>query len=187
MTISHPASFRLAQIHIGKSPAGPQKPVRGGLLRYRSLDMTGPLQFGPSWKDVNRGKARKAIAVPLNDMAVGVLKRQAGKHPLFVFTFHERPIGQVDTKAWTKALKRAGIEDFRWHDLRHTWASWLTQNGVPLNALQEMEAWQSAEMVRRYAHLAPEQFIRHAQVVDQLMAGVTSAPQPINAKRVTVT
>lgn len=140
-----------------------------------------------AWIHADQAKARKAIAVPLNDMAVGVLKRQAGKHPQFVFTFHERPIGQVNTKAWTKALKRAGIEDFRWHDLRHTWASWLTQNGVPLNALQEMGAWQSAEMVRRYAHLAPEQFIRHAQVVDQLMVGGTSAPQPINDKRVTVT
>ena len=69
-------------------------------------------------------------------------------------------------------MKRAGIEDFRWHDARHTWASWLTQNGVPLNALQEMGAWQSAEMVRRYAHLAPEQFLQHARVVDYLFKTV---------------
>ena len=52
------------------------------------------------------------------------------------------------------ALKRAGIEDFRWHDLRHCWASWHVQNGTPLFALQELGGWESPEMVRRYAHLS---------------------------------
>ena len=88
-------------------------------------------------------------------------------------------MGEINTKAWRKALKRAGIEDFRWHDLPHTWASWLTQDGVPLNALQEMGAWQTGEMVRRYAHLAPEQFARHAQVVDVLMVGDTNPAQKL--------
>nr|WP_305800639.1 tyrosine-type recombinase/integrase [Neisseria sp. WF04] len=41
-------------------------------------------------------------------------------------------------KPWKKALEAVGIEDFRWHDLRHTWASWLAQIGVLLAALQEM-------------------------------------------------
>lgn len=130
-----------------------------------------------AWIHADQAKARRAIPVALNDTAVEVLKRQLGKHERFVFTFEGRPVGQVNTKAWKKALTRAGIEDFRWHDLRHTWASWLTQYGVPLNALQEMGAWQSAEMVRRYAHLGPAQFMRHAQVVDQLMSGGTSAAQ----------
>jgi len=56
------------------------------------------------------------------------------------FTYRGKPISQVNTKAWRRALKRTGIEDFRWHDLRHTWASWLTQKGVPLNVIQEMGA-----------------------------------------------
>ena len=68
-----------------------------------------------------------------------------------------------------KALRREGIEDFLWHDLRHTWASWLTQKGVPLNVIQEMGAWESTEMVKRYAHLAPEQFIKHSMVVDEIL------------------
>lgn len=130
-----------------------------------------------AWIHADQAKARKAIPVSLNDTAVEVLKRQAGKHALFVFTFEGRPVGQVNTKAWRKGLERAGIADFRCHDLRHTWASWLTQNGVPLNALQEMGAWQTGEMVRRYAHLAPEQFARHAQVVDVLMVGDTNTAQ----------
>ncbi len=84
-------------------------------------------------------------------------------------TYQGRPIIQVNTRAWRKALNRTGIEDFRWHDLRHTWASWLTQKGVPLNVIQEMGAWESTEMVKRYAHLAPEQFRKHAMVVNEIL------------------
>jgi integrase-like protein len=57
---------------------------------------------------------------------------------------------------WYQALERAGIQDFRWHDLRHTWASWHVQNGTPLFALQELGGLESSEMVRRYAHLSAE-------------------------------
>ena len=70
---------------------------------------------------------------------------------------------QVSTKAWYAALKRAGITDFRWHDLRHTWASWHVQNGTPLFALQELGGWASAEMVRRYAHLAADHLAPYAE------------------------
>ena len=69
---------------------------------------------------------------------------------------------QVSTKAWYKALKRAGIDDFRWHDLRHTWASWHIQNGTPLHALQELGGWETASMVRRYAHLAADHLAAYA-------------------------
>ena len=61
--------------------------------------------------------------------------------------------------------------------LPHTLASWLAQSGVPLNALQEMRAWKSSEMVRRYTHLAPEQFHRYADVVDGMIGG-TKPSQP---------
>ncbi|MBS1205462.1 MAG: site-specific recombinase, phage integrase family [Proteobacteria bacterium] len=45
-----------------------------------------------------------------------------------------------DNSAWRIGLAKAGIEDFRFHDLRHTWASWLIQSGIPLSVLQEMGA-----------------------------------------------
>jgi hypothetical protein len=51
----------------------------------------------------------------------------------------------------------------------------LTQQGVPLNVIQEMGAWESAEMVRRYAHLAPEQFAKHVRIVDDLLNGTLLA------------
>jgi integrase len=127
------------------------------------------LQRNVAWIHGDQAKAGKPIHVTLNATAIAVLTKQIGKHPKSVFSYKGKPITQVNTKAWYKALKRAGIEDFRWHDLRHTWASWLAQNGVPLNVIQEMGAWESAEMVRRYAHLAPEQFSQHARVVDDVL------------------
>jgi integrase len=72
-----------------------------------------------------------------------------------VFSYKGKPIRQVSTKAWYAALERAGITDFRWHDLRHTWASWHVQNGTPLHALQGLGGWDSPEMVRRDAHFRP--------------------------------
>lgn len=130
-----------------------------------------------AWIHGDQAKAGKPIHVTLNATAIDVLTKQIGKSPKSVFTYKGKPIEQVNTKAWYKALERAGIENFRWHDLRHTWASWLTQQGVPLNVIQEMGAWESSEMVRRYAHLAPEQFAKHARVVDDMLNGTNLAQQ----------
>ena len=140
-------------------------------LEWSQVDM----QRNVAWIHGDQAKAGKPIHVTLNATAMAVLTKQIGKHSRSVFCYKGKPIIQVNTKAWYKALKRAGIEDFRWHDLRHTWASWLTQNGVPLNVIQEMGAWESAEMVRRYAHLAPEQFAQHAGIVDKVLNGTNLA------------
>ena len=53
-----------------------------------------------------------------------------------MFSYHGKRIMQVSTKAWYAALMNAGIEVFRWYDLRHTWASWREQAGTPLFASQ---------------------------------------------------
>jgi integrase len=71
-----------------------------------------------------------------------------------VFTYKGKPVFQLNTRAWYNALKRAGIENFRWHDLRHVWASNHVQLGTPLFALQELAGWETEKMVRLYAHLA---------------------------------
>lgn len=116
-----------------------------------------------AWIHPDQAKARKAIAVPLTAGAVAVLRQQIGKHETHVFSYRGKPIQQVNTKAWRGALKRVGIEDFRWHDLRHTWASWHVQSGTPLHALQELGAWETAEMVRRYAHLSSEHLAQYVE------------------------
>jgi integrase len=111
----------------------------------------------------DQAKGRRAIGVPLNAEAILVLRRQHEKHPRFVFTHRGKPVKNVNTKAWKAALERAGITDFRWHDLRHTWASWHVQEDTPLHALQELGGWESVEMVRRYAHLAPGHLAKFAE------------------------
>lgn len=116
-----------------------------------------------AWIHADQAKARKAIPVPLNSEAMQIVTRQLGKHPTHVFTYKGNTIFQVSTKGWYAALKRAGIENFRWHDLRHTWASWHVQNGTPMFALQEMGGWESPEMVRRYAHLAADHLAPYAE------------------------
>jgi len=73
-----------------------------------------------------------------------------------VFTYQGKPVARTTTKAWYAACKRAGIESFRWHDLRHTWASWHVQNGTSSQELMELGGWSCMEMVLRYAHLGGE-------------------------------
>ena len=74
----------------------------------------------------------------------------------------------ISSRIWKNALSQAGIVDFRWHDLRHTWASWLVQAGVPLAALQEMGGWENVGMVQKYAHLSPEHLHGHAAILDSV-------------------
>jgi integrase len=121
-----------------------------------------------AWVHPDQAKARKAIAVPLSNAAVVVIREQIGKHPINVFSYQGVPVREVNTKAWRNALLRAGIADFRWHDLRHTWASWHIQAGTPLHVLQELGGWESVEMVRRYAHLSSEHLARYVDKMSGL-------------------
>ena len=75
----------------------------------------------------------------------------------------------VNTKAWKAALIRADIEDFRWHDLRHTWATWQRQVGIPTHELQRLGGWRTGAMVERYAHLAPEHLSIAASRLDSVL------------------
>lgn len=158
-----------------------------GLRRSNILDLEWSqvdMQRKVAWINPENAKAGKAIGVALNDTACKVLKGQIGKHHRWVFVHTKvgtradgtktpaiRKMRCDDNSAWQLGLKRAGIEDFRFHDLRHTWASWLIQSGVPLSALQEMGGWESIEMVRRYAHLAPNHLTEHACKIDSLLGG----------------
>lgn len=107
-----------------------------------------------AWIHPDQAKAGEPIPVPLSENAVEILKRWQGKHDKYVFIYQGNPVVQTTTKAWRKACLSVGLDNFRWHDLRHTWASWHAQDGTPLHVLQELGGWHSSEMVRRYAHLS---------------------------------
>lgn len=112
---------------------------------------------GVAWIHPDQAKAGRAIGVPLNEDALAVLRARLGEHKVYVFTFNGKPVDRCSTRAWKQAVVRAGIDrSFRWHDLRHTWASWHVQSGTRLQELMELGGWASYEMVLRYAHLATE-------------------------------
>ena len=85
-------------------------------LQWSQLDLVRRI----AWIHPDQAKARKAIAVPLNAEAVAVIRKQIGRHATHVFSYKGKPVTQVSTKAWYQSLAKAGIENFRWHDLRHT-------------------------------------------------------------------
>ena len=115
-----------------------------------------------AWIHADQAKGKKAIAVPLNNDALTVIRQQIGKHDTHVFTYKGNPVTRANNHAWEKALIRAGITDFRWHDLRHTWASWHVQNGTPLHVLKELGGWADLTMVLRYAHLSSKHLEEYA-------------------------
>jgi integrase len=131
-------------------------------LEWTQIDM----QRRCAWIYADQAKAGKSISVPLNEDAMIVLRKQMGKHKTHVFAYKGNPIGIANTKAWRNALKRAGISDFRWHDLRHTWASWHVQSGTPLHVLKELGGWADLTMVLRYAHLSSDHLNGYAANIE---------------------
>jgi integrase len=129
------------------------------------------LQTKVAWVKGEDAKAGKPIPVPLNHEAVEVLKGQIGKDLIYVF-----PGVKLHSEVWAKTLQKAGITNFTWHDLRHTWASWHVQAGTPLHVLKEMGGWADMKMVLRYAHLSQEHLSPYAANVG------TSLPQQQTAK-----
>lgn len=131
-------------------------------LRWDQVD----IGRGLAWIYADQSKSKKDFAVPLNQDARSILVQQKGLNADYCFTYQGQPVDRTSTKAWKRALVRAGIKDFRWHDLRHTWASWHVQNGTSLHELMELGGWSSFEMVLRYAHFAGEHLKQAASHID---------------------
>ena len=68
--------------------------------------------------------------------------------------------------SFTSACRKAGIADFRFHDLRHTYASHLAMRAVHIRALQELLGHKTPAMTQRYYHLAPEQLQNAVKLLD---------------------
>ena len=127
-------------------------------LRWSEIDM----QKHCAWVHADEMKNARSLAIPLNKDAMRVITEQIGNHDIFVFTYNGKPVTRANNHAWRKALKRSEIYNFRWHDLRHTWASWHIQNGTPLHVLKDLGGWSDMKMVMRYAHLSPGHLSEYA-------------------------
>ncbi len=121
---------------------------------------------------LNQTKNGTPRGVPLNQDAVAVLEGEKGKHPGFCFTYRGGPIRSgISNTGWIEAVRKAGLTDFRFHDLRHTWASWHRQAGTSCDELKDLGGWKSRVMVDRYAKFATEHLAAAASRIESGKSG----------------
>jgi integrase len=126
-------------------------------------------QFKLCWEHIDfatgiitlpRSKHGEARRVPMNDTVRDIFRSR----PSRVKSAYVFPSATGETaldarnymnRVFNKALKRAGIEDFTWHCLRHTFASRLVMKGVDLRTVQELLGHKTTAMTLRYSHLSP--------------------------------
>ena len=125
--------------------------------------------FNLKWSTVNletktitvagaTSKTNDTRHIPMNKETLSVLKDWKKQTSNTLFVFPNQTGGRLEDvkSAWLKLLKRAKIEDFRWHDMRHDFASRLVVAGVPLNTIRDLLGHADIKMTLRYAHLAPD-------------------------------
>lgn len=138
--------------------------------------------FALNWNDVDfntpiittpRTKSGETRWVPMNGLVTETLRNLPTRmRSEYVFTSKAgtplKPQNFIN-RGFGPALRRAAIEDFRWHDLRHTFASRLVMGGVDLRTVQELLGHKTIAMTVRYSHLSPG----HLQVaVEALCRGI---------------
>lgn len=125
--------------------------------------------FGLRWCDINftagiltvtatSAKSGQTRRIPLNAEAHSVLSdwRQRGQGDGLVFPGNGGGrLGNIN-KSWGGVVAAVGLADFRFHDLRHTFASRLVQAGVDLNTVRELLGHRDIAMTLRYGHLSPD-------------------------------
>jgi len=127
-------------------------------LEWSRVDLSSGLIF----LEGRHTKAGKRRSVPLNQSARRAVLSRArfkAKHcPETRWVFCTRKGRRIESvrKSFATARERAGVEDFRIHDLRHTCAAWLVSSGVPLTEVRDLLGHSTVMMTERYAHLAPE-------------------------------
>jgi len=139
--------------------------------------------FSLKWHDIDfnqknvtitasSAKAGQSRHIPLNPEAFEILhkwKEQPGVKSQYVFTGKDgKPFFDLKT-AWKNILNKAEIKNFRWHDLRHSFASKLVMENVNLNVIRELLGHSSYQMTLKYSHLSPGAKV---DAVNRLVAAV---------------
>ena len=119
-------------------------------LRWDQVD----LKRSVAWVYADEAKAGKHITVPLNTDAKALLaglRQAAPEEQTYVF----QGVSPILTKAWRRYLKEASLPTtLRFHDIRHSFASWHIMAGTDKKTLQELAGWASPAMLERYVHLS---------------------------------
>lgn len=120
--------------------------------------------FNLKWSDIKEDqiaidgtetKNGRSLCVPLNEKCRELLGSIEENHK-YVFTYAGKKMSRASNTGWYNALKKTNLEGFRWHDIRHTWATHHVQNGTPLHTLQHLGGWSDFNIVNRYAHLSKD-------------------------------
>ena len=115
-------------------------------------------------------KSKRTRHIPLNREATLVLqgwRAQAEEADGLVFLNEAGERFDRVNFSWRRLLKDADIAAFRWHDMRHHFASRLVMGGVDLNTVRELLGHSDYAMTLRYAHLAPEHKLKAVEVLDR--------------------
>ncbi|PKN33229.1 MAG: site-specific integrase [Deltaproteobacteria bacterium HGW-Deltaproteobacteria-19] len=136
-------------------------------------------------------KNRSVDTLPLNATALGVLQeRLRVRSDKTDHVFYSKNFTRIDCcnliRSFKIAIRNAKIQKLRFHDLRHTFATRLVQNGVDLFAVQKLGRWKSTEMIKRYAHHNPESLRARIEVMDTLrkpVITILSQPQKNRGSR----
>lgn len=114
-------------------------------------------------------KNGKGLSVPLNAKCIELLD-SIDRQGSYVFLYAGRRITRASNTGWYKALDKAGLKGFRWHDIRHTWATHHVQNGTPLHTLQHLGGWSDFNIVNRYAHLSKDYLTDACEISSDLIS-----------------
>ena len=142
------------------------------------------------WSQIRNGfiylektKTKNRREIPINDDLEQLFKeirQEQGLTSKYIFIYNSRTIHRVE-RAYKGALRRAGIEDFKFHDLRHTFASHLVMRGGTLKEAQELLGHKTMTMTLRYAHLSQD----HKKKAVNLLNGLTGSVKADMSQNVT--
>jgi integrase len=149
--------------------------VNTGLRQSEILDLKWP-RVDLSRKTITileeqKNKGRDTL--PLSEGALRVLQGREETHSAETdYVFHTQNATRISSRnllrGFYSAKKKAKIENLRFHDLRHTFATRLAQAGVDLYTIQKLGRWKSISMVTRYAHHCPESLRTGVEALDRI-------------------
>jgi integrase len=120
--------------------------------------------------------------IPMNETVKAMLQGIEKKGG-YLFVNEEGQTFANVRKSFDTAVRKSGITDFRFHDLRHTFASNLVMDGVDIMTVKELMGHKDLTMTLRYAHLAPNHKSRAVNILDRLMP--LNPPHPLKAAEAT--
>ena len=149
----------------------------GGSGKARNTKMRRLEQFQLRWENVNfqtrlitipMSKNGEERPIPMNDRVMEILQQLPSRlKNAWVFTGSngETPMDARNFVQWIflPVVREAGIKDFRWHDLRHTFASRLVMAGEDLRTVQELMGHKTINMTMKYSHLLPKHLMKAVQ------------------------